>query len=145
VERRSRTSQPHLRKKRLGGRIYSDIFFFKDRGIRGDTCAQLTGNGKGFCRFWSMKSKSLAHEGLRNFIELDGIPENLIVDNSKEQCSTAWRNTTSTYHINQSTSEPYSPWQIRAEGEIKMTKIGIKKFTLRCNSPRSVWCFWESS
>ena len=141
VERRFRTSQPHLRKKRLCGRFYSDTCFFKCKSIRGDTCAQITGNGKGFCRFWSMKTKSLAHEGLRNFIEMDGIPENLVVDGSKEQSHNAWKDTLRTYHVNQSTSEPYSPWQNRAESEIKMIKIGIKKFTLQCNSPRSVWCY----
>ena len=141
VERRFRTSQPHLRKKSLCGRFYSDTCFFKCKSIRGDTCAQITGNGKGFCRFWSMKTKSLAHEGLRNFIEMDGIPENLVVDGSKEQSHNAWKDTLRTYHVNQSTSEPYSPWQNRAESEIKMIKIGIKKFTLQCNSPRSVWCY----
>lgn len=68
----------------------------------------------------------------------------MIVDNSMEQGAgqmTSWRRILKTYHIKQSTTEPYSPWHNSAETEVKMLKRGIKKFTRDRNSPKRVWCF----
>ena len=150
VQKRFNTSMPHLRYKRLHDQFYSDTAFFKAKSIRGFTCAQITTNGKGFSRFWAMVSKADANDGLLDFIQNVGIPENLLVDGSKEQGgvrdgrggqNTAWRQTLRTYHIAQRTTEPYSPWQNRAEGEVREIKRGIKKLTMQAQSPKRLWCF----
>jgi hypothetical protein len=50
--------------------------------------------------------------------------------------NTAWRGSLKTYHIKQTSTKLYSPWQNRAEGEIRETKRDIKKMTPHANSPR---------
>jgi hypothetical protein len=143
VQRRLR-SQPYLRHPTLRGRWYSDTVFFKDKGLGGETCAQLTTNGKGYGRFWPMKSKRLASHGLVNLIQEDGIPEKLITDNSKEQGAAAagnteWEKVVSRYHINRTFTQPFSWWQNRAESEVREIKRGIRKWTTQKRSPRRLW------
>lgn len=142
VERRFRTAQPHLRKRRLKGPFYSDTCFFSTKSLHQDTCAQVTTDGKGFARFWPMTSKSEANDGLLDFINNDGIPEWMITDGAREQGggrNTAWRGSLRTYHIKQTYTEPHSPWQNRAEGEIREIKREIRKKTRDKNSPKRLW------
>ena len=73
VQRRFQ-SQPYLQKPTLMGKWFSDTAFFKVKGLAGETCAQVTTNGKGYGRFWSMKSKRQASDGLIDLINNDGIP-----------------------------------------------------------------------
>jgi hypothetical protein len=89
-----------------------------------------------------MKSKAEANDGLLDFINNYGIPEWLIVDGAMEQGggrNTAWRGSLKTYHIKQTFTEPYSPWQNRAEGEIREMKRDIKKMMRHANSPKRLW------
>jgi len=44
-----------------------------------------------------------------------------------------------TYHIKQTYTELYFPWQNRAEGEIQEMKQDIKRFTRQMNSPGCLW------
>jgi hypothetical protein len=131
VEKRFKTQQPHLRKRRLQGPFYSDTLFFKDKSIRGYKCAQMTTDGKGFGRFWAMERKEQAHEALNDLIQTDGSPDWLITDNAKEQGggpftkNTMWQNLTRIYHIKQTFTEPHSSWQNSAEGEIREAKRSI--------------------
>jgi hypothetical protein len=147
VEKRFKTQQPHLRKRRLEGKFYSDTLFFQDKSIRGYKCAQMTTDGKGFGRFWAMERKEQAHEALNDLIQTDGAPDWLITDNALEQGggpftkSTMWQNLTRIYHIRQTFTEPHSSWQNSAEGEIREAKRSIKRFTRQSNSPKRLWCF----
>ena len=147
MERRFKTSQPHLRKRRLKGPFYSDTLFFTEKSIRGYACAQLTTDGKGFGRFWSLDRKAQAHDALNDFIQTDGVPDWLITDNAKEEGggaftkNTQWQNLTRIYHIKQTFTEPHSPWQNSAEGEIREAKRAIKRFTRQANSPKRLWRF----
>jgi hypothetical protein len=63
-------------------RIYFDTLFFQIESILGYKCAQITTDGRGFSRFWAMESKEQAHDALNNFIQLDGVPSWLIIDNA---------------------------------------------------------------
>ena len=143
VERRFRTAQPHIRKRRIPGPFYSDTAIFPIKSIRGDKYAQITTNGKGFSTFWTMRAKSDANNGLVNFINTVGIPERLVVDGAPEQgqVNTAWRKTLRQYHIHQTVTEPHSPWQNRAEGEIREIKRMIRRFTHETKSPKRLWCY----
>ena len=72
-----------------------------------------------------MQRKAEAPDALVNFIQTVGIPEHLITDNAPEEGrgpSTQWRNVVGTYHIHQTWTEPHSPWQNKAEGEIREVK-----------------------
>jgi len=142
VQRRFRTSQPYLRYPVLGGKYYSDTMFATTKSLRGFKCAQLFTDGKGFTRFHPMASKSDAHEALNSWVQTDGIPEHLITDGAGEMTnSKQWMDTTREFRIKQTVTEPYSPWQNRAEQEVKEIKRGIRRLTRRKGSPRRLWCY----
>jgi hypothetical protein len=126
IERRFNTTQPRIQKKRIEGTFYSNSAFFTCKSIRGERAAQIPTDGKGFGRFWPMRSKADANNGLQYFIQEVGIPEHLIVDGLMEQGAgqqgTDWRRSLRSYHIRQTTTEPYSPWQNRAKGEVRRVK-----------------------
>ena len=139
--------QPFHRKRMAPGKWFSDTTFFKKKSIiNGNSCAQLTTNGKGFATFLPLRSKACASDGLVHFINEIGIPEFLITDGSKEQGSqttwrTSWMNVVKKYHIKQSWIEPHSWWQNAAEREIGEVKRDIRRFTQRTKSPRRLWSF----
>jgi hypothetical protein len=139
-------SQPFRNKRILPGKWYSDTAFFKVKGLNNETCAQVTGNGFGYARFYPLRTKSCCSHGLVDLINNDGIPEKLIVDNSKEQGEshawlTEWRRVVHKYDIHQTPTEPYSWWQNMIEGEIREIKRGIKHFTQWKQSPRRLWTY----
>lgn len=115
AQRRFRTAMPHLRYPRLKGTFYADTLFFTTKSIRGFKCAHLIGNSLGFSRFMPMESKSDAHLSLTGFIQQNGVMENLVVDGDPTMAYKEWRKTVRQFRINQQTTEPYSPWQNRAE------------------------------
>ena len=88
-----------------------------------------------------MELKSDAHLSLTSFIQRHGVMENLIVDNDPTMAYKEWRKTIREFRINQRTTEPYSPWQNRAEPDIREVKRSIRRFTKRSGSPRRLWCF----
>jgi hypothetical protein len=132
---------PHLRYPRLKGTFYADTLFFTAKSIRGFKCAHLIGNGLGFSRFMPMELKSDAHLSLTSFIQQHGVMENLIVDNDPTMAYKEWRKTVREFRIHQRTTEPYSPWQNRAELDVREIKRSIRRFTKRSGSPKRLWCF----
>jgi hypothetical protein len=62
-------------------------------------------------------------------------------DNAKELTSGGWKKITSEHQIPQTLAEPYSPWQVRAEGAIRELKRGFNRLMERMNAPRSLWDF----
>ena len=67
--------------------------------------------------------------------------ENLIVDNDPTMAYREWRKTVQEFCINQRTTEPYSPWQNRAELDVQEVKRSIRRFTKRSGSPKRLLCF----
>ena len=142
VQKRAHASQPHLRHRKLLGKFYSDSVFLPDKSIRGYIGGQLTTNGCRFTRFNPFESKAFAYEGIVDFIHHAGIPEWLITDGSKEQTiSKRWRDSLRGYHIRFGVTEPYSPWQNAAEGEVREWKRRVKLTRLKTHSPKRLWCF----
>ena len=86
-----------------------------------------------------MKKKRDAHHGLSLMAARDGLPPHLIMDGSKEQTLGEFRKKARQfgYHIKQ--SEPYSPWQIMAEGAIRELKRGSGRKIMRSLSPAKPW------
>ena len=141
VERRFHTKQSHLRFPTLLGRFYTDTMFFTRTSIRSHTCAQVITNGLGYTHVYPMKTKSCAPDALTDFIHSSGIPAWIVADNAPELTKGRWRAIIREYHIRQTTTEPYSPWQNRAEGEIRELKRMIRRLAQRTGSPRRLWCF----
>jgi hypothetical protein len=139
VQRRFKTAQPHLRKRRLEGPFYSDTAKFRTKSVHGDVYAQITTDGKGFADFWPMKRKLECNDGLVHFINSFGVPEWMVTDGAPEEgggSNTAWRDTERIYHMRHTFTEPYSPWQNRAEGKMREIKRGIKRFLKEAKAPK---------
>ena len=90
--------------------------------MRGNNCGQVFVNDINFARFYPLQSKSQAHEALTEFIQDIGIISDLHSDNAKELTLGAFGKVVKTYHICATETEPYSPWQNRAEMCIKELK-----------------------
>jgi hypothetical protein len=88
-----------------------------------------------------MESKADAHLSLTNFIKEDGIMENLVVDNDPTMAYKQWKQTVREFRINQTMTEPYSPWQNKAELDVRESKRAIRRFKRKSGSPRRLWCF----
>ncbi len=73
--------------------------------------------------------------------DMNGIPQVIVTDGSKEQDSLAWRAEIRRFRARRHVTEPYSQWQNRAERDIQEVKRGIKRNTLRGRSPRRLWDF----
>ena len=142
AERRFRTAMPHLRYPRLQGTFYADTLKGDVKSIRGFKYAHIIGNGHGFSKFYPMTRKNETVQSLDDFVQQYGIMEKLVTDGDPTmEDSKAWKKATSTYKINQQWTEPHSPWQNRAELDVREAKRGIRRFTKRTGSPRRLWCF----
>jgi hypothetical protein len=141
LERRLRTSRAHLRFPTLNCTIYTDTMFAKLKSLRGFTCAQLFTDGKGFYRLYPMKKKGDAHHALSQFIHDVGIPKNCLVNGAKEEREGEWGQIVKHYHIKLRVTEPYSPWQNRAEAGVRELKKMAPRVLRRSVAPIEFWCY----
>jgi hypothetical protein len=118
IVRRYATKQSRLRYNQLGsrhGRFYSDTFFSNQPSVRGNTMAQLFINDIKYLRIMPMRKKSEAGSALLELIQDIGIPSVIHTDGAKELTQGKWKNICDDFGIKQTITEPYSPWQYRAE------------------------------
>ena len=114
-------TQPFRSKRVLQGKWYSDTMFFPVTSIvRGENCAQVTTNGKGFTHFLPIQSKSQAFEGLLSLINEYGIPEHIVTDGAREEggietWKSNWKKLIKRFYIKQTYTQPYCWWQNSAE------------------------------
>lgn len=142
AQRRFRTSMPHIRYPRLPGKFYADTMAVKPNSIRGYRYAHIIGNGYGYSRFYPMKRKNETDDSLDSFVKKVGIPEHLITDEDPTMRTWKnWKDLIKSYRIKQTWTEPHSPWQNRAELDVREVRRGIRRHTLRANSPKRLWCF----
>ena len=86
-----------------------------------------------------MRLKKHAHETLSLIFKRDGVPPNIVVDNSKEQTLGKFARKCREVDCHLVTTEPYSPWMQAAEGCIKQTKLGSSRRMLKSGSPKALW------
>ena len=146
ITRRFRTEKAHMRYRRLTtrhGLFYVDTLFSKVKSIRGFTCGNLYTNSMGFRKFFPMKDNTQAQNkrSLQAFIHLVGLPERLHADNHKSFTQGEFKQQCNKYGINQSFTEPYSPWQNRAEAGIREVKSYARKLMQRTQAPIRLWCY----
>jgi len=150
VERRFRTRQSQLRYPQLNGRhgrFYCDTFFSNAPAVDMSTCCQLFTNDIGFTKVYPMRTKGEAHHALRCFIHDVGIPHVIHSDNAKEQMQGQWRKLCTEFGIPTTFTEPHSPWQNRAEGQIREIKRHIHRKMKARNVPKCLWSYcakWSS-
>jgi len=130
VERRFRTRQAQLRYSQLSGRhgrFYTDTFFASTKTINGCKMAQIYVNDLSFAKMYPMKAKSDTSDTLKKFIQDVGIPHALHSDDAPELMQGNFKQTCKEFGINTTYTEPYSPWQNRAEGAIKELKKHVHR------------------
>ena len=90
-----------------------------------------------------MKSKAQAGEAFHKATINVGVPNTIISDGAGEQTggSTYFKEVVKRCHIDTRTTEPYSPWQNRAENAIGIIKGKSKRRRVRRRVPKRCWDF----
>jgi hypothetical protein len=141
LERRLRTSQHHMRFPTLNMWIYTDTLVAKFRSTQGYLYVQVFTNGQGFLCAYPLEKKGDACHALSRFIHHHGIPLDLTSDRAPEEMHGEWERLVNQYHITQTTIESGSPWQNRAEGEIRELKKLTHRTLQQFGAPLSYWCY----
>jgi hypothetical protein len=138
--RRFKTQMAHLRYPRLHGTFYADIMEPKVKSIDSHKYAHVIGNGRGFTKVYPMERKNESIHSLDEFVKKVGVPETLICDNDTTMEGwSEWRKRIRKYNINPQYTEPYSPFQNKAELDIRELKRMIRRFQDKSKSPKRLW------
>ena len=143
LTRRYRTDLMQSRLRRLNTTFYTDTLFAKCKSIAGNSVAQLYTDGEGFIHVDPREKKSQAGLTLDALAEDIGIPQCMIYDGAAEQTgkNSAFQKSIRRLKINGRQTEPYSPWQNRAEDSIREVKRRWKKRMIKRRVPKRVWDF----
>jgi hypothetical protein len=68
-----------------------------------------------------------------------GIPQTIHSDNAKELMQGEWKEICNEFMINTTYTEPHSPWQNRAEGQIRELKRHVQRKMKSQNVPKRLW------
>ena len=141
LTRRYRTDLMSQKLKRLRAKFYTDTLFMDETSTKGNTCAQLYADGDGFVHVYPMQSKKQVGESLHQFVNDVGIMNELCSDNAPEQtgANSEFVKATRKYRIKTSTIEPHSPWQNKAEGQIRIVKGRALRRAARRRVPNRLW------
>ena len=143
ITKRFRTKQKQLRYNRLNTQMYSDTLIADTKSTRGNKYGQVFVNPESFTKFIPMRQKGHAGHALGEFFRDIGVPTRMHVDNAKEMTGpkTKWMELIRDCNVTQTTTEPNSPWQNRAETEIKELKKEVSRTMNRTNAPKCLWDF----
>jgi hypothetical protein len=128
IHKRFRTEVAQLRYPRLGGlhrKFHTDTFFASQPSLSRCTMGQMYINDIDFTKFYPKKIKSEAPDTLISFMQDIGIPSDLHSDDAKELSEGCMGELLCKFWIRGSQSEPYSPWQVRAELCIREVKKAV--------------------
>ena len=145
IRRRFRTDKAHMRYRRLTnsrhGKFYVDTLFSKVKSIRGYTCGNLFTNTLGFKKFFPLRTESEGKRNMADFVQMVGIPPSIHSDDAKVFKHGTFKKDCMKFQIPQTFTEPYSPWQNRAESGIRELKSYANKLMQRVQAPLRLWCF----
>ena len=139
VERRYPSGDRNLRYRRLPYPLFTDTFFATTKSRTGKTCAQIFASDFGWSRVYPMNTKSEAHMALDELFHRVGVPERLIPDDAKELTQGEFRKKAQKAGCPLDPVDPHSPWQNRAENEIREVKRLAKRWAWKTDSPRKLW------
>ena len=138
--RRFKTQMAHLRYPRLRGIFYADIMEPKVKSIDSHRYAHIIGNGRGYTKAYPMERKNESIHALDDFVKKVGIPEILLCDNDATMEGwNEWKKRVRKYSIDPRYTEPYSPFQNKAELDIRELKRMVRRFQEKTRSPRRLW------
>jgi hypothetical protein len=92
-----------------------------------------------FSKFFPMKRKAEAPDTLMAFMQDVGIPSALHSDDAKELTEGKMSQIMKEFWIKPSNSEPYSPWQVRAELAIRELKKAVRITMGKTKAPKRLW------
>jgi hypothetical protein len=100
---------------------------------------QMFTNDVHFSKFYPMRTKSEAPNTLVSFMQDIGIPSDLHSDDAKELTQGRMGELLRKFWIRSMQSEPYSPWQVRAELCIREVKKAVRHTLSKTGSPKRLW------
>jgi hypothetical protein len=140
LTRRYKTKFAQLRYRRLKTTLYSDTFKSNVKSTRGNVKTQGFVNGDTFCVYhFPITTEKDAHHGLMAYIHDVGIPAQVHTDNAKAETLGDWKKLAREYHIKQTVTEPYSPWQNKAEREFGKIRTLTRNFMDTHHVPARLW------
>jgi hypothetical protein len=115
LTRRFKTNDRMLRYERLNTKMFTDTLEAGTLSRRQNKYAQAYVIPPNWTKAYAMRNTSDAHHTLSSVFHDIGVPETLVMDGSKEQTMGEFRKKCrdAGAHVHQ--TEPYSPWQDRAE------------------------------
>lgn len=140
-ERKLRFRTNHMRFPTLRGRFYTDSMFSNTKSKRQHTGGQVFTDGAGYDRFIPFNSKADCPDCLMSFIQMDGIPKELVSDNAPAEFRGRWEEICKQYRIHRIQTIPGSPWQNRAEHSVRELKVAVRRALRRSRAPRRLWCY----
>ena len=125
----------------LRGEFYTDTLDGRCKSLDGNRYAQVFANKNLFAVTYPMQTKSLAGEGLRQFIHDYGRPEKLTFDGSGEQCGrkTEFMKNVRKYSISHHVIEPERHNHNAAEGVIREIRKKWYRIMVRKKVPKRLW------
>jgi hypothetical protein len=125
----------------LRGHFYTDTVDGRCKSLDGNSYAQLFATKDLFVAVYPMGSKSLAGEGLQQFIHDYGRPEHLTFDGSKEQTGskTEFMRNIRQYSIAHKVTEPNRPNHNHAEGVIREVRKKWFRIMMKKKVPARLW------
>jgi hypothetical protein len=139
IERRWPTGDRPLRYKKLNHQVYHDTLKSSIISLRGNKCSEIYATDFGWSRNFPMKKESDVHETLDMFFHRYGVPEALISDGAKAYTGGRFKEKAKEAGCYCKLTDPYSPWQNRAEGEIREVKRLAGRWMVSTKSPRRLW------
>jgi hypothetical protein len=139
LSRRFRTNDRQLRYRRIRADVFTDTLESAIPSKRGNKYAQVFATPFGWTRVHPMAKKSNAHDGLSLLFARDGVPNCLIMDNSKEQTLGEFKRKAREADCWIKQTEPYSPWSNYAELAIRELKKGCARKMLKAHVPKRLW------
>jgi hypothetical protein len=91
-----------------------------------------------------MLSESHAADGLLSYIHQIGIPYQVHTDNAKVETLSRWKEIINHHMIKATVTEPYSPWQNRAEHEFGKVRTMTRILMDTNHVPAALWDFAQS-
>jgi transposase len=138
VERRWPTGDRPLRYKRLHHQVFNDTMIASVKYLRGNTCCEIYATDLRWSRAFPI-AKILEVQKTDLFLSRYGIPEVLVSDNHNAYLGGNIKKKAKKAGVFFKLTDPYSPWQNSAEGEIREIKRLAGRWMVQTKSPRRLW------
>jgi hypothetical protein len=128
-----------LRYPQMSHPVFGDMMLAGTESKNDNKCCQVFATNFGWARAHPLKQKGEANEALLLIFKHDGVPPKMILDDSNEQVNGVYRCKLKEVNCHMRVTEPYSPWQLAAEGCIHELKRRVSCKMIRTGAPKRLW------